>query len=106
MNIDEIIHNAFQEEIDNQPFREPLPEEIAAAMNALKTVPEKKPWGFMTLAAVCLGCLVFALSPQRTFNNMPMSPLAKTITAALPENPKEEFISFVQHVQLGMYSEK
>ncbi len=91
MKIDEIIHNAFQEEIDNQPFREPTPEEIAAAVNVSKTVPEKKPWGFMALAAVCL--------PSVSFNNMPMSPLAKSITAALPENPKEEFISFVQSMQ-------
>ncbi len=99
MKIEDIIHDAFQEEIDNQPFREPKPEEIAAAVNASKTVPEKKPWGFVTLAAVCLGCLVLALSPSVSFNNMPMSPLAKSITAALPENPKEEFISFVQSMQ-------
>lgn len=106
MKIDEMLHDIFQYEIDNQNFREPNPEEIMRAVDSQKTIPEKKPRFFFALAAAVLGGFIFVLSFSLSFNNIPMMPLAKIITMNLPENPADSVFAFWASVQSGMYSEK
>jgi N-acetyl-anhydromuramyl-L-alanine amidase AmpD len=98
MKIDEIVYKTFQIEIDNQHFREAKPEEISQAMNIKKIIREKKSRFPMLLAATVFACLVFAISVSYSFNTMQLGflqPLAKTITANLPANPEETFLSFI-----------
>jgi hypothetical protein len=103
MNIDEITQRMFQNEIDHQSFREPSAEEVERALHIVKAVPKKKTFSFMALAALCLGCFVFAFSFAWTVNNMSMRPATKAITKNLPANPEEKVQSFWFSLQLSNY---
>ncbi|MDR2900343.1 MAG: hypothetical protein LBV20_02325 [Treponema sp.] len=109
MKTDKVTQRMFQNEIDNQRFREPSPKEIAAALNLTRIVSKKKIWVSITLAAAVLCCLVFAFSFSYSINGMQpevMQPLAKIITENLPENPEEKVFAFISSVQLGMNAER
>jgi uncharacterized membrane protein (DUF485 family) len=102
MKIDEIAREAFQAEIDNQTFREAKAEEIAQALPRHQTFPKKKSRFAMTIAAAIFGCFVFAVSLSYLRNNAAIRPAAKIITEHLPENPKENLVSFVLFARSGM----